>query len=108
MTGLEFIGLLRMAHAARLRRDYHRYAVAEMVEGVRPRLVCLMALVAADADLRVAADSPLLHGQRRCSVLVAGNACLALLGGTARKLGDVNCCRRLGENGSYHERKSTV
>jgi hypothetical protein len=107
MAGLEFVGLLPMARAAGLRRDHHRYAVAEMVEGVRPRLVCLMALVAADADLRVAADSPLLHSQRRCSVLVAGNARLALLGRSAGKLGDVRCCRGLAENGSYRERNST-
>src|SRR6516225_6046384 len=108
MAGLKFVGLLRMARAARLRCDHHRYAVAVMVEGVRPGLVCLVALVAADADLRVAAGGPLLHGQRRGSALVAGNACLAFLGRTAGKLGDVRCCRcaTLCESGSYRQGNS--
>src|SRR5215510_16493544 len=78
MAGLEFVSLLRMACTARLRRDHHRYAVAVMIEGVRPGLVCLVAFVATDADLRVATGGPLLHGQRRGSALVTGNARLTL------------------------------
>src|SRR5499427_5072846 len=65
MACLEFVSLLGMACAACLRRNHHRYAVAVMIEGVRPRLVCLVAFVTADADLCVAAGGPLLHGQRR-------------------------------------------
>src|SRR5215467_8411195 len=90
MAGLEFVGLLRVACAARLRRNHDRYAVVVMIEGVRPRFVCLVALIAADADLSVAAGGPLLHCQRRRSGLVACNARLTLLRGTCRGL----CCVR--------------
>jgi hypothetical protein len=93
MAGLEFVSLLGMACSACLRRNHHRYAVAVMIEGVRPRLVCLVAFVTADAGLRVAAGGPLLHGQRRSSALVASNARLTFFRGIGRDRRNVrNVC----------------
>src|SRR5262252_1807826 len=89
MAGLEFVSLLGMACAARLWRDHHRYAVAVMIECVRPCLVGLVTFVAADADLCVAAGSPLLHGQRRSPGLVAGNTRLTFFRGIGCGLGNV-------------------
>src|SRR5215472_8096328 len=96
MAGLEFFGLLGMARTARLRRDHHRDAVAIVIEGVRTSLVRLVALVAPDAHLSVPTGGPLLHGERSCSALVAGDASLAFFGGIRRKLhgvGRVLCGR---------------
>ena len=53
MAGLEFLSLLGVAGAARLRRDDDGNPLAEVLETVRTLLVRLMALIASDAGLRM-------------------------------------------------------
>ena len=96
VAGLEFFGLLRVAHAARLKGNHHRDTVAIVIEGVGTGLIRLVTLVTANADLRVVTGSPLLHGQRSGSDLVAGDARLAFFKGVGRELRNVGSilCRR--------------
>jgi hypothetical protein len=60
MAGLEFLSLLGVAGAAGLRRDHDGNPLAEVLETVQTLLVRLMALIATDAGLRMAAPLPLL------------------------------------------------
>jgi hypothetical protein len=97
VAGLEFFGLLRVAHVARLRRDHHRDTIAIVIEGVGTGLIRLVALVTANAYLRVPTGSSLLNGQRSGSAFVTGDARLAFFGSVGRELRNVGsilcrCC----------------
>jgi hypothetical protein len=55
--------------------------LAQVLETVRTLLVRLMALIAADAGLRMAVPRPLLYGERSRAAAMAVDARLAFLGG---------------------------